>query len=100
MASAAASPATPAPATMTWRACVKDENSRRWSGCGGGGQGAFGRTRRMRIERRVELVERRAIGADDLAVVAHVEEDVRMIERRRRAHAHELLGADLDDGYA
>src|SRR5690349_15925782 len=47
-------------------------------------------------------IERRAIGAQDLAVGAHVEEDVRVIERRARAHAlqlpdaHEdLLGAEI-----
>ena len=58
------------------------------------------RPRRVRIELRVEAVERRAIGADDLVVVAHVEEHVRMIVRRRRADAHEFLGADLDHRHA
>ncbi len=32
--------------------------------------------------------------------VAHVEEDMRMVERRHLADAHELLGADLDDRHA
>src|SRR5204862_5923265 len=43
-------------------------------------------------------IERRAVGADDLVIVAHVEEHVRMIERRARADAHELRRSDLDDG--
>ena len=46
---------------------------------GGERQRAFGRPRRVRIERRIEPVKRRAIGADDLVVLAHVEEHVRMI---------------------
>jgi UTP-glucose-1-phosphate uridylyltransferase len=40
--------------------------------------------------------ERRAIGADDLRLVPHIEIDVRVIERRRRPHALELLDADPD----
>ena len=43
-----------------------------------------------------EAIERRAIRADDLVVVAEVEEHVRMVERRVGAHAHELLRSDLD----
>jgi hypothetical protein len=42
-------------------------------------------------------VERRAIGADVFGVIAHVAIDMRMIERRHGADAHEFLGADLDD---
>ena len=78
-ASAAVSPPIPAPATMTVRegatACAPGRSGRL-------GQRAVRRPRRVRIERRIVAVERRAIGADDLVVVAHVEEDVRMIERR------------------
>ena len=33
----------------------------------------------MRIESRIKAVQRRAVGADDLFVVAHVQKDVRMI---------------------
>src|SRR6266852_995299 len=40
---------------------------------------------------------RRAIGTDDLACIAHVEEHVRVIERSQLALAHELPRADLDD---
>ena len=54
----------------------------------------------MRIELRIEAKQRRAIGANDLVVVAHVAEDVRMIKRRRRPHAHEFTRADLDHRYA
>lgn len=51
----------------------------------------------MRVERRVITIERRAIGTDDLAVIAHVAENMRMIHRRPGAHAHEFLGTDLDN---
>jgi len=54
----------------------------------------------MRGEGRVETIERRAIRADELVVVAHVAEDMRVVERRQRADAHERLGADLDYGDA
>ena len=37
-----------------------------------------------------------AVGAQDLAVGAHVQIDVRMIVRRPRAHALELLDANCD----
>src|SRR5712692_6567083 len=45
-------------------------------------------------------VQGRAIGADDLVVVAQIEENMGVIERRIGAHAHEFLRADLDDGDA
>src|ERR1700692_3510844 len=54
----------------------------------------------MRVELWVEPIQRRAIGADDLVLVAHIEEYVRMVERRGLAHAHEFLGADLDPRHA
>src|ERR1700716_2430515 len=41
--------------------------------------------------------QRRAIGADDLVVVAQIEENMRVIERRIGAHAHEFLRADLNE---
>ena len=43
---------------------------------------------------------RRAIGADRLAVAAHVDEHMGMIERGQGADAHEFLGAHLDGGHA
>src|SRR5215217_5271063 len=63
-------------------------------------QHAFRRPGFPRAEVGRESVERRAIGADDLIVVAEVEEHVRMVERRVGADAHELLRADLDDRHA
>jgi len=54
----------------------------------------------MRIELGIAPVQGRAIGADDLVVGAHVEEDVRMVERRLGADAHEFLGADFDHRHA
>jgi hypothetical protein len=50
------------------------------------------------VKRRIELVERGAIGADLFGFRAHVEELMRMIEGRVGAHAHELLDPDLDCG--
>src|SRR5436190_6120553 len=44
----------------------------------------------------VVQVKGRAIGAEDLAVGAHVQIDVRVVVRRARAHALELLHADGD----
>ncbi len=44
--------------------------------------------------RRIVDVMRRAIGADRVIVLAHVDENMRMIERRQSADAHEFLGAD------
>jgi len=43
-----------------------------------------------------KTIQRRAIRADDLVVVAEIEEDVRMVEGRVGADAHEFLRADLD----
>jgi len=64
------------------------------------GQGAGLGPRGMRVELGIVPVERRAVWADNFVVLAHVEEHVRMIERRSRADAHELAGADFDDGDA
>jgi hypothetical protein len=59
-------------------------------------QGALGRLGRMGIEARVMAEQRRAIGANGFARVAHIDEDMRMVEGRLFSHAHELAGADLD----
>ena len=85
----------PAPATMTVRGFGH--------GIGGGldqfaFQGAGRRHRFIGCERLIISVERRAIWADEFRVIAHVAEDVRMIERRQGADAHEFGGADLDEG--
>jgi len=50
----------------------------------------------MRIKCRVVSIERRAIRADDVLTLAHVEENMGMIVRWRRPDAHELPGTDLD----
>src|SRR4051794_33596991 len=63
-------------------------------------QRAFGRTGFAGAEIGGVAKQRRAIGADDLVVVAEIEEDVRMIERRVGPDAHELTRADFDDGNA
>src|SRR5690242_16965765 len=36
-----------------------------------------------------ETIQRRAIGADDLVVIAEIKEDMRMVERRIGTHTHE-----------
>jgi hypothetical protein len=51
----------------------------------------------VRRERGVVAIEGRAIGANILDVITHVAEDVRMVLWWQRTHAHEFLGADLDD---
>ena len=45
-------------------------------------------------------IERRAVGADDLVVVAEIEKNMGMVERRIGADAHELLRTDLNNGNA
>src|SRR5437016_818507 len=60
-------------------------------------QRAFRRACRMGPKRRIVTKQRRAIGTDDLACIAHVEKHVRVIERSQLALAHELPRADLDD---
>src|SRR4051794_3220714 len=93
-ASAAVSPPIPAPA-MTMVRFAATERS--------GGlvlDHAFRRTRLAGAEIGGIAVQRRAIRADDLVVVAEIEEHMRMIERRIGAHAHEFVRADLDYGDA
>jgi hypothetical protein len=61
-------------------------------------QGAGRRHRFVGCERLIVSVERRAIRADEFRIVAHVAEDVGMIERWQGANAHESGSADLDNG--
>ena len=63
-------------------------------------QRAFSRPCFIGLERRIVPIERRAIRADIFFIITHVAEDVRVIEWRRGADAHELLGADLYFGNA
>src|SRR3984957_10085185 len=95
-ASAAVSPPIPAPATITVRGDVRTRPPAE-SSDDGVVQFAFRRPRRVRRQRGVVAIERRAIRADMLDVVAHIAIDVRMIEWRHGADAHKFLGADLDD---
>src|SRR5579864_1978913 len=92
-AKAVVSPPMPAPATMIVR-----EDGRTIAGRSDrfAFQRAFRRPRLIGLERRIVAVKGRAIGADKFVVVAHVAKDMRMIERRHGADAHEFLGADLD----
>src|SRR5271154_4441805 len=95
-ASAAVSPPIPAPATMTIREdATTPAPGRRLNERVG--QGAFRRPCGLGSKLWVVTVERRAIGANVFSVIAHVAIDMRMIERRQRADAHEFPGADLDD---
>jgi len=52
------------------------------------------------MQRGVVAIKGRAVGADDLVVLAEVKKDVRMVEGRGRAHAHEFPHADLDERVA
>src|ERR1700736_2666748 len=99
MASAAARPPMPAAATMTVREepTADFSASSKASGSDLCRQRAVRRARGMGIEGGVVAEQCRAIGADDLGGVAHVEEHVRMVHWRQFPHAHELLRADLDD---
>ncbi len=49
----------------------------------------------MAVQGRVVDVERRAIGADGFRALAHVDENVRMVEGRQGADAHEAMRADF-----
>src|SRR5690349_11351692 len=91
--SAAVRPPIPAPAMTAVRVAVTGAAS----GCGRRvSQGAFRWDCGVRVERAVVLIECRAIGADDLRLVAHIEKHVRMVERRLGADAHEFARSDLD----
>src|SRR6202034_841477 len=90
-ASAAVNPPIPAPATKI----VRDAATRGRSG-DLVFQHAFRRSRFAGGEVGGITIQRRAIRADDLVVVAEIEEDMGVIERRIGADAHELLRSDLD----
>ena len=64
-----------------------------------GGVGLIDSRKRVRgafVQTRIEHVVGRAIWADDLAVLAHIEIDMRMVKRGQGANALEFLGPDLD----
>ena len=87
-------PAMPAPMIAT---CL-DGMPWFWSAESGGldVEDAAGRVGLVGLQRRIVAVKRRAVGADLLVVVAHVDEDMRMVEGNGCAGAHEFLDADLD----
>lgn len=58
--------------------------------------GAAGWIGFTRLQLWLIAIQRRAVGADRLILIAHVDEDVRMIEGRVCADALELLDSDLD----
>ena len=62
--------------------------------------GGLGWNRFAGAELRIVLVEGRAIGTDRLGCGPHVDEDMRVIERRKRADAHEFLRAHANLGEA
>src|SRR6516162_9540471 len=90
-ASDAVNPPIPAPATMIAREATARSGDLVY-------QHAFRRSRFAGLQVRRVAIKRRAIGADDLVVVAKVEKNVRVVEGRIGTHAHELLRADLNDG--
>jgi hypothetical protein len=89
-ASEAVNPPIPAPATKM----VRDAATAR-SGCLVL-YDAFGRAGLAGFEVSGETKKRRAVRTDDFVVVTEVQEDMRVIERRIGAHAHELVRADFD----
>src|SRR5580698_4990321 len=93
-ASEAVNPPIPAPATMMVRVTATGRSGDLVF------QHAFGRPCFACGKVGGVAIERRAIGADDLVVVAEIEEHMRMVEGRIGPHAHELLRADLNDGNA
>src|SRR5437660_1257849 len=97
----AVSPPIPAPAiTTAGEAATAHRSGAEVRLAGRPRELAFRRPRRMGIEAFVVAKQGRAIRADDFRVVAHIEENVGMIERRSLADAHEFSGADLDDRHA
>src|SRR3954454_1590270 len=81
----------------------EDGTRRRHRTAGSGGlvlDDAFRRPRFAGLQVRGESKKSRTIRADDLIVVAEIEEDIRVIEWRIGAYTHEFLRADLDNRYA
>src|SRR5690348_7480240 len=99
-ASAAVSPPIPPPAIRYWLSGVPlvitfrlGRGRTRWRGR------HIDASRRVTLsirERCIVQKERRAIGADDLLVIPHVEINVGVVGGRARAHALKFLDADLD----
>src|SRR5580704_264758 len=95
----------PAPAMMTVREEAKSLSSpfspaARRSGRFCCRQGAVRGPGGMRIEARIMAKQGGAIGADGFGRVAHIDENMRMVERWHFAHAHEFARPDLDHRHA
>ena len=58
---------------------------------------ATGRVGLVGLQRRIIAIERRAVGTNLLVLVAHIDEDMRMIVGNRGTGAHEFLHADFDN---
>src|SRR5215470_7168791 len=89
-ASEAVSPPMPAPATKMVRETATERSGDLVL------QHAFRRPGLARLQVGGKAVQCRAIGADDLVVVAEIEKHMRMVERRVGADTHEFLRPDLD----
>ena len=74
---------------------ASEDSGRFW-----GGPGAVCGPRLIGGELRIVPEQGRAIFADDLGIVAHVAENMRVIERGPRPDAHELFRSDFDHRYA
>src|SRR5712691_3627829 len=96
IAKAAVSPPMPAPATRT----VREDGKARAPGLGGLVRQRAFRRASLVVERGIVTEQRRAIGADDLGRVAHVEIDMRVVKGRQFALAHEFVRPDLDHRHA
>src|SRR5260370_11075716 len=90
-ASEAVNPPIPAPATKMVREAATGRSGDLVS------HHAFGRPGFAGGEVRGVTKQGRAIGADDLVVVAQIEKNMRVIERRIGSHTPEFLRADLND---
>src|SRR6266849_3692971 len=90
-ASEAVNPPIPAPATKMVREAATDRSGDLVF------HHAFGRPGFAGGEICGVAIQGRAIRADDLVVVAQIEKNMRVIERRVGAYTHEFLRADLND---
>src|ERR1700736_1301162 len=90
-ASEAVNPPIPAPATKMVREAATGRSGDLVS------HHAFGRPGFAGGEVGGVAIQGRAIGADDLVIVAQIEKNMGVIERRIGAHTHELLRADLNN---
>ena len=96
-ASAVVNPPMPAPTTASVR---PGTSSRHGDGVGHRPPTRIRRASPGRRRAWVVFEQRRAIGADHLVVASHVDEDMRMVEGRPGADAHEFLRAHVNRRHA